>query len=55
MEHTQYGSHCKQRDVVGMLLDLEKYELRFFINGVDQGIAFTKNEMDFNEDLAVIQ
>lgn len=36
-----YGEEFGMHDVIGCCLDLEKYEIRFFKNGKDLGVAFS--------------
>lgn len=49
MNHSSYGSQSKQKDIVGLLLDMDKKLLEFYKNGISQGIAFTKE--DFNQTI----
>lgn len=49
MNHSPYGSQCKQKDIVGLLIDMDKKLLEFYKNGISQGIAFTKE--DFNQSI----
>lgn len=35
-----YGTKCKQNDIIEMILDLNKNTLSFIINGINYGIAF---------------
>ena len=39
-----YGKLCKQDDIVDMILDFNKLQLRFKINGIDYGVAFKNIE-----------
>ena len=36
-----YGNRWKVEDVVGVLVDMDLLEMKFFINGADMGPAFT--------------
>lgn len=38
---TSYGTNASDGAVIGVLLDLDAGEIRFSIDGVDQGVAFT--------------
>ena len=40
----KYGGRCSTGDIVEMILDLDKLELKYIINDKDQGVAFTKIE-----------
>ena len=37
---TKYGTNCKEGDIVEMLIDLDKLELKYIVNGKDYGKAF---------------
>ena len=49
----KYGTVCKEGDVVGMDLDLNKGTLAFTVNGQDQGVAFEDIATDQEYRLAV--
>ena len=40
----KYGVKCKNNDIIDMHLDLEKYELRYYVNNKDQGKAYDVDE-----------
>ena len=42
---TNYGSSVSENDVVGVAYDSDARELRFYLNGVDQGVAFDSSSI----------
>ena len=42
---TNYGSGVSENDVVGVAYDSDARELRFYLNGVDQGVAFDSSSI----------
>eukprot|EP01084_Bolivina_argentea_P034575 64017_1 len=39
-DFTEYGIRCKKGDIIEMIVDCDKQELKYIINGVDYGKAF---------------
>ena len=42
--NAQHGEKCKEGDIVDMILDLERLEIRYSVNDKDLGVAFKEIE-----------
>ena len=49
----EYGRPLDNNDIVSILLDLREMEIRFFVNGIDQGIAYNVTISDEKLRLSV--
>lgn len=54
--HTQspYGAECTEKDVVGLLIDMDAQEISFTRNGINQGAAFKDVDFDCDEYYPIV-